>query len=134
MKQLGQYPPPLHAVAHLSDPHLLAGGARQAGVVDTDAGLVRALERLAAVDPPPQALVFTGDLADKGEPDAYRRLRELVEPAAATMGAEVIWTMGNHDEREPYARGLFGESGDRPQDRVHDLDGLRRIGELLAES
>jgi Icc protein len=79
------------------------------------------------VDPAPQVLVLTGDLADRGEPDAYRRLREIVEPAAEAMGAEVVWTMGNHDEREPYARGLFGESGDRPQDRVHEVDGLRIV-------
>jgi Icc protein len=88
--QLGQYPAPRHVVAHLSDPHLLANGVRQYGVIDTEAGVVRALERLAHVDPPPQALVFTGDLADRAEPAAYARLRALVEPAAATMGAQVV--------------------------------------------
>lgn len=127
MKQLGQHPAPRHTVAHLSDPHLLADGARQYGVIDTEAGLERALRRLAAVEPLPQVLVFTGDLADRAQPDAYRRLREIVEPAARELGAEVVWTMGNHDEREPYARGLFGEPGDRPQDRVHEVDGLRIV-------
>ena len=128
MKQLGQHPAPRHVVAHLSDPHLLAGGARQYGAVDTEAGLVRALERLAAVDPAPQALVFTGDLADKAEPAAYARLREVVEPAAAAMGAVVVWVMGNHDERAEYSAGLFGEeAGDAPQDRVHEVDGLRIV-------
>ena len=81
--QFGQYPQPDHVVAHLSDPHLLAAGAKQYGVVDTEAGLELALARLARLDPPPQALVFTGDLADKAEPEAYARLREIVEPAAA---------------------------------------------------
>ena len=56
MKQLGQYGPPRHVIAHLSDPHLLAS-ALQYGAVDTEKGLLLALERLAAVDPPPQALV-----------------------------------------------------------------------------
>jgi Icc protein len=125
--QFGQYPAPRHVVAHLSDPHLLAFGARQYGVVDTEAGVVRALERLAHVHPRPQALVFTGDLADKAEPAAYLRLRELVEPAAAAMGAQVVWVMGNHDERAPYAEGLFGESGDGTQDRVYDVAGLRIV-------
>lgn len=125
--QLGQYPSPTHTIAHLSDPHLLAGGTLQYGVIDTEAGLVRALERLAHVDPPPQALVFTGDLADKADPAAYVRLRELVEPVAAAMGAQVVWVMGNHDERAPYAEGLFGEASDAPQDRVYDVDGLRII-------
>ena len=126
MKQLGQYAPPRHVIAHLSDPHLLAGRL-QYGAVDTEAGLRLALERLAAVDPPPQALVFTGDLADKAEPAAYARLLEIVEPAAAAMGAEVVWVMGNHDERADYALGLFGEESDATQDRVHVVDGLRII-------
>ncbi|MCW2765994.1 MAG: metallophosphoesterase [Nocardioides sp.] len=125
--QFGQYPSPTHTIAHLSDPHLLADGARQYGVVDTEAGLKRALERLAHVDPAPGVLVFTGDLADRAEPAAYARLRELVEPAAAALGAQVVWVMGNHDERAPYAAGLFGESSDAPQDRVYDVDGLRVV-------
>jgi Icc protein len=127
VKQLGQYPPPRHAIAHLSDPHLLAGGRLQYGAVDTEAGLARSLARLAAVDPPPQALVLTGDLADKGEPAAYERLRALVEPAAEAMGAVVVWVMGNHDERAPYARALFDSDDDGPQDRVHEVDGLRIV-------
>jgi 3',5'-cyclic AMP phosphodiesterase CpdA len=127
VKQLGQHPAPRHAIAHLSDPHLLAGGRLQYGVVDTEAGLVRALARLAAVDPAPQALVMTGDLADRAEPAAYERLRALVEPAAEAMGAVVVWTMGNHDERAPYARALFDTDDDGPQDRVHEVDGLRIV-------
>ena len=127
MKQLGQYAAPRHAIAHLSDPHLLGGGARHYGVIDNAANLRRALDRLAAVRPVPQALVFTGDLADRAEPDAYATLRSIVEPAAAAMGAIVVWTMGNHDERAPFASGLF-DSGDAGfQDRVHEVDGLRII-------
>ena len=125
--QLGQYPAPLHVVAHLSDPHLLAGGRLQYGVVDPERYLRLALDRLARLDPRPQALVFTGDLADRAEPAAYARLRELVEPAAEQLGAEVVWVMGNHDERAPYSRGLFGEESDAAQDRVHDVDGLRIV-------
>lgn len=125
--QFGQYPAPGHVIAHLSDPHLLADGKQQYGVVDTEAGLELALERLRRLDPPPQALVFTGDLADKAEPKAYVRLREIVEPAAEAIGAQVVWVMGNHDERAAYARELFGEESDLPQDRVYDVDGLRIV-------
>jgi Icc protein len=123
--QFGQHPPPRHTVAHLSDPHLLAGGAKQYDVIDPEPGLVLALERLGRLDPAPDVLVFTGDLADKAEPAAYARLRELVEPVAAGLDAQVVWTMGNHDEREPYARGLFGTDDDGPQDRAYDVGGLR---------
>ncbi|WP_182376788.1 metallophosphoesterase [Nocardioides sp. WS12] len=126
MEPLGQYPDPIHVVAHLSDPHLLASSL-QYGVVDTAAHLERALERLARLPMPPQALVFTGDLADKAEPAAYTKLREIVEPAAEALGAEVVWVMGNHDEREVYSRELFGAESDAPQDRVHDINGLRIV-------
>ena len=130
--QFGQYPAARHTIAHLSDPHLLAGGALQYDVVDPDIGLALALARIARLDPLPQALVFTGDLADKAEPEAYARLRSLVEPIAAEMGAEVVWVMGNHDERAAYAQGLYGElpgQGEREatQDRVHEVDGLRIV-------
>jgi 3',5'-cyclic-AMP phosphodiesterase len=125
--QLGQYPAPGHVVAHISDPHLLAGDARQYGVVDPEAGLRLALERLTRLDPAPQALVFTGDLADRAEPAAYDRLRELVEPAAEALSATVVWVMGNHDERAAYAKSLFGEGDENPQDRVHDVAGLRIV-------
>lgn len=114
-------------IAHLSDPHLLADGARQYDAIDTEAGLELALARLARLDRAPQALVFTGDLADRAEPAAYTRLREIVEPAAAAMGAEVVWVMGNHDERAAYARELFDSDDATTQDRVHDIDGLRIV-------
>ena len=103
--QYGHYPSPRFTVAHLSDVHLLAHGVKQYGVVVPETGLRLALDRLGRLDPVPQALVFTGDLADKAEPDAYARLRELVEPLAADLGAQVVWVIGNHDERAPYARG-----------------------------
>lgn len=125
--QFGQYPDPGLVVAHLSDPHFLAGNVPQYGVVDTEAHLGLALERLGRLNPAPQVLVFTGDLADKAEPAAYARLRELVEPAAAALGAQVVWVMGNHDERAAYADALFGAASDEPQDRVYDVDGLRVI-------
>jgi 3',5'-cyclic AMP phosphodiesterase CpdA len=128
VKPLGQHPLPTHVVAHVSDPHLLAQ-RRLYDVVDTHENLRRAMARLARLETPPQAIVFTGDLADRAEPKAYACLREMVEPAAADLGAEVVWVMGNHDEREPYARELFGETAtdETTQDRVQQVDGLRLV-------
>ncbi len=125
MVQFGQYPPPRHTIAHLSDPHLLAGGARQYDAIDPEAGLVLALERLGRLTTPPDVIAFTGDLADKAEPAAYSRLRELVEPVAADLGSQVVWTMGNHDERSAYAEAMFDSPDAGPQDRAYDVGGLR---------
>ena len=128
MKPLGQYPAPRHIVAHISDSHFLGEGRALYGEVDTDANLTQALLQLEQSGIRPQAIVFTGDLADLGEPDAYGRLRALVEPAAARLGAQVIWVMGNHDERPVYSSLLFDtEPSDAPQDRVYDVNGLRII-------
>jgi 3',5'-cyclic AMP phosphodiesterase CpdA len=125
--QYGQLAPPTHVVAHISDTHLLTGDARQYAAIDTAARLAQALDRIGRIDPPPQALVFTGDLADLGDPAAYRALRELVEPLAERIGAQVVWCMGNHDERAAYSRELFGVESEAPQDRVYDVAGLRII-------
>lgn len=128
MIQLGQHPPPAHTIVHISDTHFLAGGALLFGAVETEQNLRQALGQLERSGIRPEALVFTGDLADLGEPDAYQRLRAIVEPAAARLGAEVVWVMGNHDERLQYSSGLFDvEATEAPQDRVHDIGGLRII-------
>jgi 3',5'-cyclic AMP phosphodiesterase CpdA len=126
--QLGQYQPARQVLAHLSEPHFLAGGARLHDAAETVGNLRQALTQLEGSERRIDALLFTGDLTDLGEPDAYERLRDLVEPFAERMGARLIWVMGNHDERPEYSRILLREEpSDAPQDRVHDLDGLRLI-------
>ena len=128
MTQFGQYPAPDHVIAHISDTHFLSGGRPLYGTVHTQDNLLQALRQLERSGAHPGAIVFTGDLADLGEPDAYLRLRAVVEPAAACMGAQIVWVMGNHDDRLQFASGLFDEAGAAgPQDRVHDVGGLRII-------
>ncbi|WP_167051492.1 phosphodiesterase [Salinibacterium sp. ZJ77] len=128
MVQLGQHAPPQHVIVHLSDTHFLGGGKPLYGTVDTDATVVRALEQLERSELRPEAIVITGDLADVAEADAYERLRDHIEPAAERMGSRIIWVMGNHDEREPFASILMREEATTDtQDRVYDVNGLRII-------
>lgn len=128
MIQLGQYPAADHVIAHISDTHFLGGGRPLYGSVPTDAHLLQALTQIENSGLRPEAIVFTGDLADLGEPDAYARLRGLVEPVAARLGSTVIWVMGNHDERLQYSNQLFDVAGSEdPQDRVYDVNGLRIV-------
>ena len=128
-----QFPRPDHFIVHLSDTHLVAGDGPLYGVVDSDAHLQRLFDELEASGARPEALVFTGDLADKGDPEAYAKLRAIVEPAANRLGAKVIWVMGNHDDRGNFREGLLGqrmlnrEVASNPIDRVHDVNGLRII-------
>ncbi|MET1042795.1 MAG: phosphodiesterase [Microbacteriaceae bacterium] len=123
-----EYPRPDHFILHLSDTHLLAGGDRLYGSVDSEAHLRRLFDELEASGGRPEAIIFTGDLADRGEPDAYARLRAIVEPAADRLDAQVIWVMGNHDERSSFRLQLLGElPSESPIDRVYSVNGLRVI-------
>ncbi len=127
VSSFSQHPSAERVLVHISDTHLL-DGRRLFGSIDSDTPLRRLLERLVASGQQVDALVFTGDLADRAESGAYLRLRELVEPFALQLGAPVVWVMGNHDEREPFSEVLFGGPATaEPQDRVCDLDGLRVI-------
>ncbi len=97
-----EHPRPNHFLLHISDTHLLAGGGRLYDRVASEEHLHRLFDEFEASGARPDAIVFTGDLADRGEPDAYRRLRAIVEPVAEDLGARVVWVMGNHDERRAF--------------------------------
>lgn len=125
---LGQYPPPDQVIVHLSDTHFVAGAAPLMGTVDSDGHLAEALRGLVASGLRPAAIVVTGDIADTGAADAYGRVRGMLEPVAAELGARLIWVMGNHDDRAAFRAGLLdGEPSDAEVDAVYDLDGLRLI-------
>jgi 3',5'-cyclic AMP phosphodiesterase CpdA len=121
-----EHPRPRRLLVHLTDLHLLASGLL-AGAVDPAARLRDALAALEGSGLRPDALVLTGDLAHDGEPAAYRLLRELVDPLAARLGAEVVWGIGNHDDRAAFGEILLGEdpAAPGPVDRVHRIGGLR---------
>ena len=123
-----EHPRPNHFLLHLSDTHLIAGDGDLYGAVDSAARLTQIIDDIEASGARPEAIVVTGDVADKGEPGAYARVRQIIEPAANRIGAQVIWAMGNHDERGAFRQELFGlQPTDRPVDFVYDVNGLRVI-------
>lgn len=124
----GRHQPASHTIIHVSDPHFLAGGALLGGRYEVERTFARTLAAIRSVDPAPAAIVMTGDLADLGEPDAYRRLRDAVEPVAAELGAPIVWVAGNHDERPALRSSLLdAPATEEPVTGVWDLDGLRLI-------
>jgi 3',5'-cyclic-AMP phosphodiesterase len=123
-----EHPRPRHFLLHLSDPHLLGGPDPLYGVVDSEERLMQLFEEVKASGARPEAVIFTGDLADKGDPEAYVKLRAIVEPACQDLGAEVIWAMGNHDNRANLRKGLLDQPGnDDPLDHSYFINGLRVI-------
>ena len=124
---------PEHTLIQLTDLHLVAEPGELRHGVDTADALARALATVEESGVRPAALLFTGDLADAGEPGAYERLREIVEPVARRLGAPALFAMGNHDDRAALRRHLLGvrlrgEPGDTaPLDHVTWVGGLRII-------
>lgn len=123
-----EHPRPRHFLLHLSDPHLLGGPDPLYGAIDSEARLIQLFDEVQASGARPEAVIFTGDLADKGDPEAYAKLRAIVEPACRDLGAQVIWAMGNHDNRANFRAALFGQPGnDDPVDHSYYVNGLRVI-------
>ncbi|MEE2522571.1 phosphodiesterase [Pseudarthrobacter sp. J75] len=123
-----EHPRPRHFLVHISDPHLLGGPEPLYGAVDSEASLRQLFAELQASGARPEAVIFTGDLTDQGTPDAYAKLRSIVEPACRALQAKVIWAMGNHDDRANFRAGLFDQAGnDAPVDQSYYLNGLRII-------
>jgi len=89
-------------IAHLSDLHLTRGPL----AAQPAAGLADALGRLLALEPRPDCVVITGDLADTGHPDEYATLRVILRKCPLP----VYLLPGNHDD--PAA--LVARFGDTP--------------------
>jgi Icc protein len=98
-------------IAQISDPHIVLSGALLYGRVDTADFLKRAVAELNRLEPPPDVVVITGDLVDKGEPAEYDHLRRLLAP----LSMPVFVIPGNHDSRAEL-RAAFGGDGYLPRE------------------
>ena len=83
-------------IAQVTDTHIKSEGRLAYGKVDTAANLARCVEHLVRLDPRPDIVLMTGDLADFGRPEEYRLLRRLIAP----LECPVHVIPGNHDDRE----------------------------------
>src|SRR5690349_2609600 len=89
-------------IAHLSDLHLTRGPL----AAQPAAALADAIGRVLAVEPRPDCVVITGDLADTGHPEEYATLRTILRRCPVP----VHLLPGNHDD--PAA--LIARFGDTP--------------------
>lgn len=122
-----EYPPPRYRLAHLTDTHFTGeAGALLYGAADAESNLKQLLSELQGAGGALDAVIVSGDLTDKGEPAAYRRLRAMVEPVAERLGARILWAVGNHDDRAHLRSELLDEApSDEPVYGTTWIDGLR---------
>jgi len=83
-------------IAQITDTHITPRGVLMGGRLDSAANLERVIDRLLALDTQPDCVLLTGDLTDRGEPQAYAVLRETL----ARLSMPVYAIPGNHDSRE----------------------------------
>jgi 3',5'-cyclic AMP phosphodiesterase CpdA len=81
-------------IAQLSDAHVGTGPKFLGGRMDTAAALRRAVACVAAMDPAPDLVLFTGDLCEHGRADEYA----MVAQALAPLSMPVYAVPGNHDD------------------------------------
>ncbi len=97
-------------IAQLSDPHLVAEGTIQQRI-DPRTKLSAAIDSLLKVDPLPDIVLLTGDLAQLGKPEGYAKARELL----ARLPMPVYVIPGNQDNRQNM-REAFAQDGYLPKD------------------
>jgi 3',5'-cyclic-AMP phosphodiesterase len=112
----------------LSDTHLDRRDApNKRGVNATESlrQMLADLEHLRAGD----VIVISGDIADDGFLEAYVAGRAVVREFAAARNVPVIYSTGNHDERQAFAKVLgSGHLGPDGSDRADAAEGAARRG------
>lgn len=108
----------------MSDLHLVPEGELSL-TLDTAARLDTAVEAVNARYGDADFCILAGDLADRGEASAYRRLQAIID----RISIPVFITLGNHDDRptffDIFGRDQAAETG--KVDKVIDIKGYRII-------
>ena len=97
-------------IAQLSDTHVCVDGVRLYERIDTNAGLVRAVETINHLRPIPDLVLITGDLVDAGRSEQYAALRAILD----RLRAPVHVLPGNHDSRA-HLRAAFADHAYLPK-------------------
>lgn len=105
----------MFVIAHLSDTHL-------DGTEEAADRLRRVTDHIRRLDPSPDVIVVTGDLADHGLPEEYSEV-----DAALSFDPPVLVVPGNHDVSTPLRVGL-GRLIGTPDGDGHPVHQVRDVG------
>jgi Icc protein len=118
----------VRTLLHISDTHILPADQDRLQGVDTLRNVREVLQRVVESGIRPDALVVSGDLANGGEPESYRRLRTELVAGAERLGAQLIVAIGNHDARPAFREVMLGQTpSEEPVEYVRWIGGLRVI-------
>ena len=92
-------------LVQITDTHIEERGALAYERFDTAANLRNAVAAINAMDPRPDMVLHTGDMAHHGSEERYQYFRELI----ADLRAPFFAIPGNHDDREPF-RAAFADT------------------------
>ncbi len=102
---------PILNLVQITDPHLHASQDGTLLGMNTQKGLDHILDRIQAEQDHIDLVLATGDIAQDGSVEAYRRFIQLMQP----LNAPMRWTAGNHDKRDNMKTAQEGhESVGRP--------------------
>ncbi|MEG3628456.1 phosphodiesterase [Streptomyces poriticola] len=103
-------------LAHLSDLHL-------DGTPESPERTRRAVNHLTGLPGTVDAVLITGDVADRGTLAEYHQAREALAPLYERY--QVLLCPGNHDSRPEYREVLLGDCGTAPVNEVRDVADVR---------
>ena len=92
-------------LVQISDTHIDAPGVLVYGKFDTSAALANAVKVINAMDPAPDLVLHTGDIASHGSVERYEAFAAVLKDLAAP----VALMPGNHDDRGAL-RTVFGDT------------------------
>jgi 3',5'-cyclic AMP phosphodiesterase CpdA len=101
-------------IAHVSDTHF-------GGPPNARARAEQVIAHLLSLDPRPDVLLVTGDVADHGTTEEYAEARAVLD---AWTGPKLVGT-GNHDVRDQFARSLLDHEAAGPLVQVLEAAELR---------
>lgn len=110
-------------IAQISDLHIKAPGQLAYGIVDTSDALRRCIVELNRLDPRPDLVVISGDVADTPTAAEYEQAVSLL----SALDVPYVAVPGNHDDRALMRSALGDESDAAPRS---PLNQLHRVGDL----
>lgn len=97
-------------LVQISDTHIDAPDKLVYGHFDTAVMLTRAVEVINAMDPAPDLVLHTGDIASHGDANQYATFKDIADKLTAPL----VLIPGNHDNRTRCAQPSAGRPGCPP--------------------